>query len=409
MLCKKLFFQWSRVLAISVTTLLAFSPSTFAQQEEVLHSFNAKGTASAGPYAGLTSDGSGNLYGTTRLGGSYNCGTVFELLRSNVGGWGEKVLHDFNNNREDGCGPESNLVLDAAGNLYGTTYSGGTSFGTVFELTPDGNGTWTEKILYSSFAVGAGGPYGSLVFDAAGNLYGTTANTVFELSPSSQGNWTLTTPHIFNNDGTDGYSTTSLVIDSKGRLYGTTWVGGIYGDGTVFELIPDGDGKWTETIRYNFNKAGTEGYNPAALIVGTVGNLFGAALSGGPAECTLGCGSIFELTPSAGATWTEKTLFAFDGSDGWQPASLIQDIHGNLYGAAEAGGSGACTYGCGVIFELVRGSQGTWTERVLHNFEGGSDGVNPVANPIFDSAGNLYGTTVLGGSYSDGTAYEINR
>lgn len=318
MLCKKLFFQWTPILAISATTLLAFSLPTFAQQEEVLHSFNAQGTEFAGPYAGLTSDSSGNLYGTTRLGGSYNCGTVFELLRNNVGGWSEKVLHDFNNNRVDGCSPESNLIFDAAGNLYGTTDGGGNTFGTgtVFELIPDGNDTWTENILYSSFTVGAGGPYGSLVFDTAGNLYGTTANTVFELSPSSQGNWTLTTPHIFSTDGTDGYSATSLVIDSKGRLYGTTWVGGIYGDGTVFELIPDGDGKWTETIRYNFTKAGTEGYNPAAIIVGTAGNLFGVTLFGGPGGCSAGCGSIFELTPSAGATWTEKILFAFDGSDG---------------------------------------------------------------------------------------------
>src|SRR5664279_570642 len=199
-------------LSIGLTvTLLIFTVSLFmtstlaAAQEQVLHNFNNNGTDGTFPQAGLIVDGAGNLYGTTSEGGTYiscsgGCGTVFELTPNGSGGWTETVLHNFNSNGTDGANPYAGLIFDAAGNLYGTTTTGGstgTGYGTVFELTPAAGGTWTEQVLYS-FRGGTDGtwPYAGLIFDAAGNLYGTTPNgstnnggIAFELTPAAGGTW----------------------------------------------------------------------------------------------------------------------------------------------------------------------------------------------------------------------------
>ena len=257
--------------------------------------------------------------------------------------WNEKVLHSFNDNGQDGGTPEAGLIFDAAGNLYGTTLGGGTyGGGTVFELTPTAGGGWTEKVLYSFCSqpncTDGAGPLAGLILDAAGNLYGTTSQggdyqcpsgtytycgTVFELKPIAGGGWTEQVLHSFDGSGTDGtYPSAGLIFDAAGNLYGTTQVGGYYGGGTVFELTPTAGGAWTENVLFSFD--GTGGAVPfAGLIFDGAGNLYGTTYEGG----TYSNGTVFELTPTAGGGWTEQVLHGFgNGTDGYYPhAGLIFD------------------------------------------------------------------------------------
>ncbi len=229
--------------------------------EKVLHSFG-KGTDGYWPYGGLILDAAGNLYGTTVVGGVdttcevifSGCGTVFELSPDGSGGWSEKLLHSFGKGT-DGTQPQAGLIFDAAGNLYGTTTAGGIhpcsdgfGCGTVFELAPDGRGDWTEQVLHSFNDNGSDGydSYAGLIIDAAGNLYGTTVDggihdygAMFEVSPAGGGHWTEKVLHSFNFNGTDpAYPAAGLIFDAHGNLYGTSYAGGAYITGTVFEFAP---------------------------------------------------------------------------------------------------------------------------------------------------------------------------
>jgi len=404
--------------------LMLLATSTWAATEKKLHNFHDNGTDGTYPAAGLIMDGEGNLYGTTRLGGDNNSGTVFELTPNGSGGWTEKKLHNFGNGT-DGVSPEAGLIFDAAGNLYGTTSGGGdhqcgdSGCGTVFEMTPNGSGGWTEKKLHN-FGNGTDGsvPLASLIFDAEGNLYGTTtyggshnAGTVFEMTPNGSGGWTEKKLHNFGS-GTDGtYPVASLVFDAAGNLYGTTRYGGNYlcassahyGCGTVFEMTPNGSGGWTEKKLHNFGINTADGAIPLAdLIFDAAGNLYGTTTYGG----NFNLGTAFEMTPNGSGGWTEKKLYNFgvNGSDGTYPyVDLIFDAVGNLYGTTGQGGS----HNSGTAFKLTPGSGG-WTETKLHNFNNnGTDGTYPDAGLIFDGAGNLYGTTSAGGDYNNGTVFEI--
>jgi len=248
----------SGLLTAALVAAVMFGGAALAaaqEQEEVLHSFG-KGTDGRFPEAGLIIDSKGNLYGTTGGGGAYSYGTVFELTPKAGGRWTEKVLHSFNYNGKDGVDPYAGLIFDTAGSLYGTTSGGGAySYGTVFELTPKASGGWTEKVLHSFNENGNDGynpQQASLILDAAGNLYGTTpfggplggcsglgCGTVFELTPKAGGLWTEKVLHSFNDNGTDGYDPwAGLILDTAGHLYGTTYFGGASGGGTVFEIKP---------------------------------------------------------------------------------------------------------------------------------------------------------------------------
>jgi uncharacterized repeat protein (TIGR03803 family) len=350
----------------------------------------------------------------------------------------EKVLHNFKDNGKDGYSPEAGLVFDKAGNLYGTTYGapyGGTTYGsngTVFELSPGADGKWTEKVLHEFCAIkgcpDGKSPNAALILDAAGNLYGTTQSggaygfgTVFQLTPGAGGKWTEKVLHSFGN-GTDGYSLNAgLIFDASGNLYGTTYVGGTNSNGgTVFELSPGAGGAWTETVLYNFcaRSGCVDGDHPsAALIFDSTGNLFGTTFDGG-ARGYGGFGTVFELSPGAGGTWTEKVLHSFydNGSDGNYPwDSLVLDAAGHLYATTARGGAdhaSNCFFnaGCGTVFELTPEANGKWKEKILHSFRhNGKDGYGTAANLAFDAAGNLYGTTEDGGSYDDGTIFELKR
>ncbi len=405
--------------ALAMFTVALFVTSAWAAaHEKVLHSFNVSGNDGFYPYAGLVFDAAGNLYGTTMEGGIHGQGMVFELTPQEGGSWTEKVLHSFNGT--DGAYPYAGLIFDAAGNLYGTTVRGGIhDDGAVFELTPKEGGGWTEKVLHS-FGNGTDGvyPFAGLIFDAAGNLYGTTYEggihgygTVFELTPEEGGGWTEEVLHSFNLNGTDAaYPQASLIMDSAGNLYSTSYEGGIHldpcggvGCGTVFELSPQEGGGWTEKVLHSFNLNGTDGDEPyAGLIIDTAGNLYGTTIAGGIHNN----GTVFELSPREGGGWLETVLHSFNlnGTDGAVPyASLILDAAGNLYGTTYDGG----IHAAGAAFELTPKEGGGWTEKVLHSFGNGTDGYEPYAGLIIDAAGNLYGTTVEGGIHGYGTVFEI--
>ncbi|MFZ0322173.1 MAG: choice-of-anchor tandem repeat GloVer-containing protein, partial [Candidatus Sulfotelmatobacter sp.] len=271
-----------------------------------------------------------------------------------------QLLYSFS--YTDGDAPNSGLVLDAAGNLYGTTPSGGGSSplyaGTVFELSPVAGGVWSETVLrtfrsQSAQQYGAG-PSGALIFDAAGNLYGTTAGggaegggTAFELSPQAGDGWAETV--IFDFGGADGSApNSSLISDTAGNFYGTTSGGGTEGGGTVFELSPSASGSWTETVLYNFSNQNNSSLAGQALTFDAAGNLYGA-IRGGSGNCSDGCGSIFKLGNSGGVR-LETVLFEFDGGDGDNPnGSLVIDSAGTIYGTTSGGGA----KGAGTVFEIV--------------------------------------------------------
>jgi uncharacterized repeat protein (TIGR03803 family) len=365
-------------------------------------------------------DSKGNIYGTTTYGGAEGvedcgindeppgCGTVFEFSPNGSGGWTETILYLFQGS--DGSLP-GNLMFDQNGNLYGSTFQGGTDGeGTVFELSPSAGGTWTETTLHNFSAAGPDGinPTG-LIFDQKGNLFGATffggtpnsLGTVFELSPNGSGGWSETILHTFQGGDTDGEFGGSLVFDQARNLYGTTAEGGPgipdngnngYGYGIVYELSPNGSGGWTETILYTF-KGGTDGDNPRSLIFDQAGNLYGTTLYGGGTGCGgLGCGTVFELSPNGSGGWNETILHRFQFSDGSLPGSPIFDQAGNLYTANGTGGA----FGGGTVVELIPDGSGSWNETVLYSFPGGTDGFGPGAL-ILDQSGHLFGGTGGGG------------
>jgi uncharacterized repeat protein (TIGR03803 family) len=392
---------WPRWPALCAAAVLCATPASPGSVTfTVLHTFAGGGADGGGPRAGLLEDNVGNLYGTTEGGGdtcthyyTYNCGTVFKVAPDGA----ETLLYVFTgtykNRGGDGAFPIGGLIADGSGDLYGTTYEGGDGdcrqhthhqgCGTVFRLAPGG----AESVLHA-FAGGRDGafPAGSLLMDANGDLYGTTAGegigcdhdgcgTVFELTPNGM----EIVLYVFRGGEDGAFPAGNLIADSAGNLYGTTASGGgsgCSGDGcgTVFRLAPDG----REHIVYRF-KGGNDGYAPfGGLIIDGAGNLYGTTAYGGGTTCIYGygCGVVFKVTPDG----HEKVIYAFQGGgDGVTPyPGLTADAAGNLYGTTEYGGGGACTDGCGTVFELVKGK----TERVLYAFTGGSNGFNPYGGVI---------------------------
>ena len=412
-----------------IIAVFMLAPAAGAQSKfKTLYSFTG-GTDGGYPYAGVIIDQAGNLYGTTYEGGDLSCygngcGTVFELTPNSKGGWKEKVLYSFSGGT-DGLLPRAGLTFDQAGNLYGTTQSGGAyGGGTVFELTPNPDGSWTKETLHSFTGTDGRGPVAGLIFDQAGNLYGTTGQggnpndcvndsgcgVVFKLTPNADGSWTEKTLYSFTGGSKDdGDPWASLVFDQAGNLYGTTE--GVTGNGTVFELTPNADGTWKEKTLHHFT--GGDGRNPVgSLIFDQAGNLYSTAWAGGDGNYS-GCGVVFELVPNANGSWKEKMLHYFNcGWNGGAPlAGLIFDQAGNLYGTTYIGGvPGTCDYGCGVVFELTPNADGKWNEKALHRFMDHRDGYCPVAGVILDAAGNLYGTTngdFCGWGVGFGSVFEI--
>jgi uncharacterized repeat protein (TIGR03803 family) len=325
------------------------------------------GNDGADPSARVIIGPDGSLYGPTWEGGE-GYGTIFNLkpaaaVSPNIfGGWTETVLYRFSGG-DDGANPEAEVVFDQLGNLYGTTTAGGTSpcaayysCGVVFKLTPSSGG-WAESVIHA-FSGNQDGAYpvSSVIFDQAGNLYGTASyggdlmgcypfypgcGTVFVLSPSVSG-WNDNTLYTFHNLSDGAFPQSGLIFDPSGNLYGTTWGGGTYGSGTVFELMHSYGG-WTLTTLHSF--AGSIG-PLASLTMDEARNLYGTTYTDG----AYGYGNVFKLTFYSGG-WTYTSLHDFTGgSDGGSPASsVIFDANGNLYGTASVGGA----YGYGVVFEIT--------------------------------------------------------
>jgi uncharacterized repeat protein (TIGR03803 family) len=404
-------------------TLILFVVQIAASQEQILYSFYDRG-GTVSPVSSLVSDASGNLYGTTAYSGANGAGTVFELSPT-AGGWTETVLHNFNADGIDGFFATAGLVFDAAGNLYGTTQFGGTGSctngfgcGTVFELTPTASGTWTEKVLHNFTGPDGFQVHAGLTIDAAGNLYGTTVNggsyghgAVFEVSPTADGKWSGKVLHNFTGGSDGGVPYGGVVLDAAGNVYGMTSAGGgitslcRFGCGTVFELSSNADGHWTGKALHSFsNKSGDGRYPSTALVFDAAGNLYGTAGAGGG---DFNGGIVFELIPHSDGHWTEKVLHSFNQkrTDGLNPsADLILDAAGNLYGTTQGGGSSSQ----GTAFKLKPTASGVWSETILHSFsDQGGDGFHPNAALTFDAAGNLFGTTGDGGTNNEGTVFEI--
>ena len=384
--------------ALLATLIFTFSTNAgAADREKLLYSFSG---ISDGYYpdSGLVADSAGNLYGTTYYGGSAcsnkGCGTVFELSPTSSGGWTKTVLYEFTDGADGGY-PTGDLVFDGSGNLYGEAHSGGGPFysGAIFQLSPNSTGGWTESVVYSFSGDQDGAlPYGGLTFDAAGNLYGTTVygglansqcaiscGTVFELSPSHSGGWTESTVYSFTG-ANDGYwPLSNLTLDANGQLYGTTSRGGRYDDGVVYRLAPSAAG-WRFDLLYTFKGQG--GYGPqSGVVLDRQGNLYGTAMFS-----TNGYGLVYKLAPANSFQWKESVLYRFtNGNDGsWPTASLIIDASGNLYGT---------TVGFtvpGTAYKITR-SQSGHKFQLLHSL--GQCG----APLLRDKAGNLFGTTEVGG------------
>ncbi len=432
---------WGLALAI----LAPFGSAHAKSTERVLYAFTGGAGDGALPAAGLIADSDGNLYGTTSAGGGagcggYGCGTVFELSPIQGGGWNEIVLYKFLGGT-DGADPDVTLIADGVGNLYGTTSLGGSDncgagsgCGTVFELLPqkrgwkekvlysfttkskdnrdaagqrpqvtkpdvwapngivfgsDGNlygfaflggrcdqnghlnacygggfelkkpsrrrGAWHEKVIYRVRNLVNGGPEGPPIFDASGNLYGVTVGanygSVFLLQPpSGTGKWTASTLYTFQGENDGGYPSAGLVFDASGNLYGAT-SGYRTLPGNVFELMPDQNGQWNETPIYTFTNSANGSTPTAVPVLDAAGDFYGMTQAGGQNNL----GVVYELSPQNGS-WYETVLYNFaGGSDGSAPQGTLLDSNGVLYGTTSTGGNEGCfsNAGCGTVFEVV--------------------------------------------------------
>ncbi len=431
---------WATFLILSVFV-------SFAQQYKVLYSF--KGSAfsdGALPFAGLLRDSAGNLYGTTTYGGYsgdgciagglVGCGTIFELSLGSGHQWTETILYTFCQSGSpclDGASPEGSLVMDTGGNLFGTTGGGGSGNsgggqggGAVFKLSPPSQpgGAWTETVLYNFCSLLSGntcldgdGPNSNVIFDGSGNMYGTTEHggsandgTVFELSPGGSG-WTETILHNFCTnlqggrclDGSDPLS--GLVFDKSGNLYGTTAYGGTSdhprAGGILFKLSP-GSGSWTETVLANFNLPSGAGPESTPSF-DAAGNLYGPLGNGGPRSD----GALFQWNSRNGKI---REVY-FNGANGQGPdgAILVDALGRGFFGVTVYGGvnNPGSTWN-GTAYQISPSGK----ETVLYNFcsqpaPNCTDGANPYAGLVEDSAGNLYGTTESGGADNLGVVFEI--
>ena len=380
--------------------LLAETGAARAVSDRILYSFE-NGSDGAHPGASLLNV-DGTLYGTTAYGGSGNCdggcGTVFSITPGGV----ETILHSFQGGN-DGALPGGNLI-DVAGTLYGTTYSGGVNgSGTVFSVVSPG----TETVVYS-FKGGRDGanPLAGLI-KIGDKLYGTTSRggagrtcgatgcgTVFRLT--SAGSHSVL--YSFKG-GKDGQYPEGDLLDMGGLLYGTTNRGGGSDWGTVFAVTKAG----AEEVVYAFNgPVFKDGAYPAAGLINVGGKLYGTTEGGGrSSNCGLdGCGTVFELTQGG----IETVIYSFDGIvDGANPQGNLIDVGGVLYGTTQAHGS----TNSGTVFNLDIGRAAAGAETLLYSFQNGSDGANPCA-ALIDVGGTLYSTTESGGTGGNGTVFAIS-
>ena len=397
----------SKIGLLIVIAIAAASASLAAQDKPAfwhittLYAFtgNADGAV---PYGGVVLDPAGNVYGTTAYGGNGG-GVTFRVDPRRH----ESLLHTFTG-YPDGANPLEGVTRDSAGRLYGLT-----AFLVLYELQPSATFCaavlcpWNESILYSNFNDGQllGIPTGLPILDAQENIYavsndnGTGTNCTdgcgFVFKVDPQGNETV----IYNFQGgpaDGGWPTGPLLLAADGSLYGTTDIGGGSGAGTVYKIDANGN----ESVLYSFTDGNDGGFPQTGVIADGQGNLYGTTLIGGQQSslCNYGgtCGVVFELSPNQNGTWTESPFYSFQGgADGANPTGgLLRDSQGNFYGTTSSGGS--CLYGpyCGTVYKLDSAANKT----TLWNFTAGTDGLEPgYGSLVMDQQGSLYGTTLYGG------------
>jgi uncharacterized repeat protein (TIGR03803 family) len=378
--------------------VLLVSATLFAQAQRyrVLSHFSQPEQGSA-PVAGLVQDAQGNLYGTTTLGGAFGLGTIFKIARNGT----QTTLYSFTSG-SDGTDSTFPMVLDAAGNLYGTTTSGGAhGDGTVFKLDKSGIKTTLHDFDQSKED---GRAPTALAWDAQGNLYGTALyggtnkqGIIFKLTPSGS-TWTETILHNFTGAGDGRQPSGTIAFDNAGNLYGATLNGGTFHYGTLYELSSTG----IETVLHSF--IGNDGAGPQGVIRDSAGNLYGTTFT----DTNLTNGLVFKFDTSM--LLSVRYFFQGRGDGGGPSPVLLQGPGGELYGTTSNGGKFLCSlglYGCGVVFKVdLRGR-----ETVLHTFTDTPDGSRSESGVIQDKFGNLYGTTWFGGSDACvdgcGTVFEV--
>lgn len=419
----------------SATAARLSSPArpALAGRESLIELFNGKDGGQS--TANLIRDAAGNFYGTATSGGAGNSGVVFELSPQTGGKWKKRVIFSFDGFK-GGKSPFAGLTFDANGNLYGTTADGGDpacsasvgSCGIVFELARSGS-KWKETVLHAFDGNDGAYPVSGVTLDKSGDVFGATeqgggttsycgggCGVAYELTRNTKGKWNESVLHIFNPfQPPDGqFPESRLIMDAKGNLFGTTFEGeGPTTSGCVYELTPGSNGKWTETVIAGFTPgASSNGQFPSGdLLIDSHGDLLGTTSEGGAYVSESG-GVIYML---AAGTWSEHVIFSFnDLSEGLEPqGGVILDSAGNMYGTTEFGGSLGCpnaTTGCGNVFKLTKG--GTESSVALN----AADGYHPVAGLAFDAKGNLYGTTRDGGNMDEcvgyggcGSIFEVRR
>jgi uncharacterized repeat protein (TIGR03803 family) len=398
-------------VVLTIALSIAAGMPAHAQNYQVIYTF-AGHESSSHPIAGVTLDRRGNIFGTTTWGGTEAPGTVYELKNSGSG-YVYSDLHDFQNGT-DGNFPWATPTIGPNGSLYGTTYTGGVDGdGTVFNVQPPPNicravsCPWDESLLYSfTRGMDGGNPQGGLIFDSHGNMYGTNVNggdgfgVVFEMTPAGSG-WNYEALYTFTGGSDGGSPGSTLAFDSAGNLYGTAMSGGIQGCagdlgcGTVFELSPSGSG-WTETTLYEFRN-GSDGADPeGGLVIDGIGNLYGATIGSDSAPG----GTVYELSPS-GESWTFTRLCQIPGAGPGPESTMVRDSAGNLY--ASTWGDGV--YADGNVFKVAPTNHG-WVYTSIHDFTNGSDGSGAIGGMFIDGSGNIFGTT-YGGGLGYGVVFEI--
>jgi uncharacterized repeat protein (TIGR03803 family) len=390
-------------LIFVLSSVLAAGTTASAQTVTTLASM----TDGQYPWGSLVADPNGNLFGTTEQGGA-GYGTVFEIAKTSSGYATPITLVSFD--KTNGAYPFAGLIIDANGNLFGTAQQGGASqCSTVFEIARASTGYASTPTTLVDFDCTSGsGPEGGLIADANGNLFGTTSlggpswdGTVFEIVKTSSG-YANTPTTLASFNGSNGeVLQAGLIADANGNLFGTANAGGANGYGVVFEIAKTASGYANSpTILFNFDN--TNGAIPeAGLIADANGNLFGTTVAGG----AQGYGVVFEIAKtSSGYASTPTILVNFDNTNGASPvANLIIDANGNLFGTTSEGGAA----GYGTVFEILKTSSVyASTPTILASFNG-SNGLFPPTGLIPDANGNLFGTTVWGGSANTGTVFEI--
>lgn len=410
-------------LAFALLAAWFITATAAAQTENTIVTF-PDGTVTTNPFT-LIPDGHGNYFGTA-IGGP---GSVFEMSPNGSGGWQVTTIYEFPGTNSP-WNPEG-IVMDAAGNIYGAC-AGGLSYGSIFELSPDGNGGWMEKMIYEFRGPNGREPLGTLLLDASGNLYGTTnaggsctsesvgCGIAYKLTPQSSGKWKETILHRFGASSGDGeFPSGGLALDSNGNLYGTTQGGGLTGCpnqnvtcGTVFELSPTSTG-WKEQILHRFNnKDGAFPWDTPTL--DAAGNIYGTAYEGGAALF----GTVFKLSPTGTGSWQIHLIHQFGSfaTGAFPVGSVVLSPNGTLYAATQDGGqlkepcyTGSAAEGCGSVWEFTPTASGGWNSKLLYVFSGGSDGrmLNDL-NLVLEPNGSLLGAASYGGdSNGDGTIFEI--